>query len=514
MDFLDPTKKRRHNQQLYIGYALMVVLILTASTLLLLLTFGFSFDRQTRSLIQNGLVFVDPNPIAADVYVNDERKGRGDQRLVLPAGSYNIEIQEDGYRSWRRSIELSGGELQRFAYPFLFAENITTSTYRTFNDGPRLMTTSPDRRWMLIQEVEQIDAFVLYDLNQKVNLPSFFTLPPGLMRFTDQSGDLSIVEWSNDNRHVVLRHEIPGLLTDFILLDRSNPNESQNLTTRFSDLNFSDISLVDKRFDRYHLFDRDNAVMYQAQLAADQVAPLIEGVITYRSHGSDTVLYLTPDTNSAPSSSGDQDDSDSAGAGEHVMVNMLQGDQSYELLRLPTGDARAVYYIDLARFRGDWYVIVASTANNQALIYRDPIQQLRQAGADMSTIPLVPMAVLRTDKDIQQIKFSANARNIMVQAGNRFHVYDIERDEVHEFGLGEGDEMAVWMDGHRITTTTGDRFRVADFDGRNVHDLQSCRSSFSGFFDRNYEFMYCVAPTDQNSYGALIRSALRPPEET
>jgi hypothetical protein len=510
MDFLDPEKKRKHNRQLYIGYGLMAVLILTASVLLLLFAFGFSFDRRTGNLVQNGLVFVNTSPVTADVYLNGELRGRGDQRLVLTAGAYEIEVREEGYRTWRHDINLSGGQLVRFAYPFLFAEDITTSTYRTFGDAPRLLTSSPDRRWLLLQETEQVDAFVLYDLNRQVNLPSFFTLPPGVMRSTDSTSQLEIVEWSNDNRHVVLKHRIADVGTDFILLDREDPNASQNLTMRFADITFSDVSLIDKRFDSYHLFNRATGTVYQAQLDVDRVEPLLEDVITYRSHGSDILLYITPEVDQPQN--GAADVAIDQATGSFVVVNIIQGGDTYELVRLPADGDDAVYYLDLARFRGAWYVVAASSANNQALVYENPIDYVRRNGSAESPLPLIPLAVLRADAAIDQVKFSANARNIMVQAAERFLVYDIERDGSHEFELGDGTELATWMDGHRITSSSGNIFRVVDFDGRNEHELQPCRADSPGLFDRNYEHLYCIAPTEQGEHGALIRAALRTPE--
>ncbi|CAN5700157.1 hypothetical protein BH23PAT2_BH23PAT2_04890 [soil metagenome] len=496
MDFLDPIKKRKHIRQLFIGYALMAVLIGLGTTILVLLSYGFSFDRTTGSVIQNGLVFIDTNPIAANVYVNGELRGRGDQRLVLPEGDYDLEIREDGYRSWTRSLNLRGGRVERFSYPFLFAQDLEKSTYRTFASQPRLMTTSPDRGWLLVQESQQIDAFVLYDLSQGVNLPAFFTLPPGIMTTSEPGSSLELVEWSNDNRHVVLKHMYDDG-EEFILLDRDTPNVSQNLTSRFSDISFTTISLIDKQFDSYHLHDVVSGRLWSAELATDTSEVLLEDVLTYRSHGSDTILYVE---NTAPIQ-------DNSGQSQAVRVRVLQGDQEYGIGSIPRRDGQDSYLLDIARYDGDWYMVIGSTSEKKISVYKNPVDTIR---AD-PTKQLIPEVTLRSEVEPSKVSFSSNARNIMMQAEDEFSIYDLEQKERYLYAFGnQSNAQAFWLDGHRITVVADDMLRVIDFDGHNEQELVPCRASFRPLVDNGYEYLYCIAPSvNDDQYGTLQRTSLR-----
>jgi hypothetical protein len=500
MDFLDPIKKRKHTRQLFIGYALMAVLIGLGTTILVLLSYGFSFDRTTGNVIQNGLVFIDTNPIAANVYVDGELRGRGDQRLVLPEGDYDLEIREDGYRSWTRSLDLRGGRVERFSYPFLFAQDLEQSTYRTFASQPRLMTTSPDRGWLLLQEAQKADAFVLYDLSQEVNLPTFFTLPPGIMTPSEPGSSLELVEWSNDNRHVVLKHVHDGG-EEFILLAIDTPNASQNLSSRFSDIPFTTVSLIDKQFDSYHLHDAVSGRLWSAELATDASEVLLEDILTYRSHGSDTVLYVE---NTAPvRNNGSQS--------QTVRVRVLQDDQEYGIGSLPRRDGRDSYLLDIARFDGAWYVVIGSTSEKKTSVYKNPVDAIR---AD-STQPLIPEVTLRSEAEPSKVSFSSNARNIMMQAEGEFSIYDLEREESYSYTFGnESNAQAFWLDGHRITVVADDILRVIDFDGYNEQELVPCQSSFRPLVDNGYEYLYCIAPSENDDlYGTLQRTSLRYNEE-
>ena len=57
MEFLDPRSRRRHRRQLMIGYLLASLAVIIGTVVLVLITYGYSYDRQTGNIIQNGLEF-------------------------------------------------------------------------------------------------------------------------------------------------------------------------------------------------------------------------------------------------------------------------------------------------------------------------------------------------------------------------------------------------------------------------------------------------------------------------
>ena len=507
MDYLDPNKKRSHTRRLFLGYGLMAIVIGLGTILLVLLAYGYTFDRTSRTVIQNGLLFVQMGPINADVYVNGELHGSGNQRLVLPAGTYDIGIEAEGYKTWQNSVDLAGGAVERFQYPLLFPEEVSERTYRTFSEEPRLITVSPDRRWLLIQEAEQADAFVLFDLRQQINLPTFFSLPVGIISNSSADSQLDVVEWSNDNEHLIIRHSFDDT-EEFILVNHNDVDQSQNLSTRFADIDFTDISLVDKQADQYHLFDRSTGELAYAELAVDSVELLLEDVLTYRSHGPETVLFTSI-------SSHQQTEPDAA-----VEVNEEAEDKAYAYLydeeelylidELPSVEP-SDYLLDLARFGGDWYVVIGTKEQQRVVGYKNPVEQLdsNDNGA------LSANFALRTEEVPSRISFSANARNVLLQTEKDVAAFDLERERGYRYDFSDGAVSRLrWMDGHRIIGILDDQLHVVDFDGENRHELGSCKAGREPVFDTAYEHMYCIAPTDNDSYGALVRHALLAPDDS
>jgi hypothetical protein len=151
MDYLDPRKEFRHRITLMVGYVLVAVAIVIATLILLYQAYGFGLGKNG-TVIQNGLTFFSSQPHPANIYLNGTLgKSQTNSRVVLPAGIYHIRLARDGYREWQRTIEVEGGDVQHFDYPFLIPKQLTTKKTTSYTGAPGLATQSPDRRWLLIR---------------------------------------------------------------------------------------------------------------------------------------------------------------------------------------------------------------------------------------------------------------------------------------------------------------------------------------------------------------------------
>lgn len=128
MDYLDPKKEARHRIVLFTGYILIAIAIAIATIILLYQAYGFGLGKNG-TVIQNGLTFFSSHPNPASIYVDNQLKPVvTNTRLVLPAGIYDIKLARDGYRDWQRKIELDGGSVEHFDYPFLIPKPMTMPT--------------------------------------------------------------------------------------------------------------------------------------------------------------------------------------------------------------------------------------------------------------------------------------------------------------------------------------------------------------------------------------------------
>ncbi len=501
MEFLDPKKQKAYLIRLTIGYVLVgMALVLTT---IILLYHAYGFGIKNGEVIQNGLIFVSTNPRPTDIYVNDQKhKETTNTRLLMPAGQYKFRLERPGYHAWKRAINVEGGAIVRFDYPVLFPAELVTATTKKYDAKPGLVSQSPNRRWLIVQSGSNQTSMELFDLNDPRQAPAGLILPPNVLGLTAGTHSWESLEWANDNRHVLLRHTTDNKgvqASEYILLDREDIQASRNLTTVLG-LNPTKIELRDKKFDKYFLYDQAAQILTTATLENPIPQPYLSGVLSFKTHGRDRVLFIT--------------DRDSL-AGK-VAVKLFQEGKTYPIRQVTVG---ATYLLDITQYSGAWYIVTGAPNENRTYVYKNPASTL----SDKPKEPLVPVQVLKTTNP-NHVSFSDNARFIVVEQGQQFSVYDAETDKGYAYTLpGPMDPPqthATWMDGHRMMYVSNGTLVVFDFDNTNQQKLGAADPAFIPVFDREYTFIYSfVTSTAQAANGtgvfqfALNNTALLAPQD-
>lgn len=460
----------------------MSILVAFGTLVVMYLAYGYDIDRKTGNLIQNGIVFVDSKPGNAKVYVNDiQQSGDTDMRLALPAGVYTIRIEANGFRHWERTFNLEGGEIKRLVYPMLLPNQFITTDMATFDAMPGLTMQSPDRRWVLVQRPAQTYQFDVFDLNSPEKAPESIIVPPGILTEPSASAILEFVEWSNNNRHVLLKR-VFGDKTEWIVFDRENPSDSINLNTTLG-ISPAEVSLKDKKPDQFYYLEAQPGILRSADSGNKTIsAPLIDEVIDYRTYGDHTILYVTK--KDVPTGK--------------VEFRILDDGRSYTLKQASESDN---YVIDVSRYDNRWYYVVGSSKDNFASVYQNPVDSLRSDGKN----PLLVTALMRLENP-RFVSFSANTQFIGLQSGDALLVIDLEDRHQYRTKLDQNialDQKLRWMDGHRFIYTVDDQSYIVDFDGSNKNTLVTSRSKYGPFFDRDYDNVF----TFEDSKSDLTKKA-------
>lgn len=492
MDFLDPKKQFRHRIILLLGYVLVAVAITIGTIVLVYQAYGFGLAKNG-TVIQTGLLFFSSHPNPADIYVDGTKKSvRTNTRLSLPANIYKIELRREGYHSWHRSIDLQGGSVEHFDYPFLIPKKLTTKSLQPFANAPQLASQSPDKRWLLIAQPDTRDNFFLYDLKNPAKAATTLSLPADLVSSPGVSESwLPLSEWADDNRHVVLQRKVDDKI-EFILVDRADPAQSVNVSEVIK-AGTAKLALKDKKFDQYYLYDEVDHSIKAASLKEPEVKPVLSRVLAYHSYGDDTILYAT-------------DNGASAGK---VLIKMLRGNQTFTLRALPSGTS---YLLDLTKYENTFYVAMSAASTNKVYIYKDPIGQLAQP-VQRTAVPTQVLHVPNPD----YLSFSPNAQFIVAEGGQRFGVYDIENQTGYNYTTTAPLDMpqthATWMDGHRLTYVSAGKLLIFDYDNTNPHALVSASSNFTPYFTPDYKYVQVFAPTTTPNQQSLAQTSLLAPAD-
>lgn len=493
MDFLDPKKQRQHLIRLFIGYVLVAIALILTTVILLYQAYGFGIKNG--EVIQNGLVFVSTRPRPADIYVNNAKRDETtNSRLLLPAGQYTFRLQREGYRTWQRAITIEGGSVARFDYPVLFPTKLTTTAVKSYDADPGISTQSPDRRWVLVQSPTGFNVFDLYDLDHMDKAPVALTIPTNMLQ-AQGAHTWELVKWANDNKHVLLQHtsDVNGVKSsEYVLIDRENAASTVNLTTKLG-TNPTKIALRGDKYDKYYLYDQTAATLKTATLDEPTPQPLLEHVLSFKSHSDDIVLYAT-----------DQ----GAPAGK-TLIKLKEGDKTYTIREV---SASSTYLLDLAQYSGDWYIVAGASIDNRVYVYKDPASVLNHRPKD----PLVPVQVLKVAGPTY-VSFSDNARFIVAENGPQFGLYDAETDKGYAYTqkvpLDAPQVHATWMDGHRLMYTTGGKVFVFEFDNANKETLNAADPAHVPLFDNKYENLYSFAAQAGSANYALSSTALLLPKD-
>ncbi len=493
MDFLDPQKQKQHRFRLTLGYILIGLALAMATTILMYKAYGFGLDRHGR-VIQSGLLFLSSQPSGADIYVNGKSLGdQTDTRLNIPAGQYTFELRRDGYRTWKRAITSEGGSVQRFDYPFLFPTVLKTTTTKQYDAQPVFTTQSPDHRWLLVEPAGSAD-FDEYDLKSKVPAAKLLSVPLEVVSAGTTTTGWQEVEWSKDNRHLLLRrlYQKAGIAgSEYIMLDREEPTSSVNLSILLG-FTPTTLKLRDGAYDQYYAYDQNNSALFTATLKKPTPQPYISDVLAFETDGSDTVLYVT--NAEAPPGK--------------VLVRVRQGDEVFTLKNLAVDTS---YLLELGRYTSAWYVAAGGVSEGKVYVYKEPVAALQKDAKKV----LVPVHILKMAAP-SYISLGPSKRIIMIESGDSFAVYDFQTRKGYAYQLKlpiDAGMHATWMDSYHFALFSGQDLKIFDYDGSNRQSLFAASPGAGPYFDAAYAKMYSVSILQTTGGVALQSTALLTPAD-
>jgi hypothetical protein len=126
---MNPTSKKTKELKIR-GFAISILstlFILSGSLIIYYFSKGYRLNISGREIKKTGVLTVQTEPSAADLYINDNSVGRTPRSRTLDVGIHTISIWKDGYREWRKEVEVLE-EKSTPIYPFLILENIKKTT--------------------------------------------------------------------------------------------------------------------------------------------------------------------------------------------------------------------------------------------------------------------------------------------------------------------------------------------------------------------------------------------------
>lgn len=497
MDYLNLQKERRKNIMLFLGYGTIAIAIAMTTLVLVYQAYGFGIAKQGQ-VIQSGLVFFSSQPNPATLKLNGKvNKASTNARLTLPEGNYRAEIAREGYQSWKRDVQVLGGSVHHYDYPLLVPANLATKKLADFEKAPTLTSQSLDRRWLVVQKASDDTTFSVFDLKSLLKDEVQVTLPESSYTKPTATQSWTALEWADDNDHLLLQHNYDDKI-EYVLLDRTNPDQSRNITTAIPG-DYNRITLLNRKYDRYYLYTDQTKVLQAATLDAPTLVPVLEKVLNFKQYSDDTILYAT-DTD-APTGK--------------VLIKLKVGQKTYLLKTLPAGSS---YPLDLTKYDGDLYVVLGAAIENKLTIYKDPVRALN----NNSGPGLAPAQIMHIEAP-NYVSFSTTAQLVMAENGTNFSVYDNENDKGYTYTAaqpldtttvlpGETAPHATWMDGNRIRYVSGGYAQFFDYDYKNQRKLVLASANYLPVFGPDFKFLYTLTSAADGT-GSLTQTSMLTPAD-
>jgi len=500
MEFLDPKHERSSHIRLLLGYCLVALAIGIATLVLLYQSYGYNVNHQGQ-VTQNGLLFVSSQPSGSAVYLNKERyKSNTNARVTIPSGAYMLRLTQDGYRDWERPVVVFGNDVQHFDYPFLFPKQLKTTSLNDLIASPSIATQSPDKRWLLLGEPNKSGSFEQYDL-KNASKPSLseIILPSG--SFTPSDGTAaadtwSPVEWSSDNRHVLLLHTYAtgkNTAHEYVLLDRNSSVDSLDLSTTLHLTSSEALSLYNKHVDQFYLYDQTAKSLLRVNANDGSIVSQLDSILSFKTYGNGYVLYVTDKSPTGKTVSG------------QVSAVLLAGQKTVTLRTLPA--SASAYVLNLAQYNSDWYIGVGASNDAATYVYKNP-QDATVTSVDAYPAPWrrLPLA------NPSFMSFSSNTQFLLAENGQQFVVCDFENASQYHYMpkelIDQPQGHAVWMDGDRLTYVSNGKLVVFDYDYRNLQTLQAADPNYAPFFAPDFTYLYSLRSASGSTKAGLNSTAL------
>lgn len=474
MEFPNPEDKRARTIRLFTGYALVAVFIGLASLILVYLAQGYGYDPN-KGVQRSGLVFFASSPVSATVYVDNQEKDKTDLRLTLGEGVHSVSLKQEKYRDWNKTISVDGGSVYYLVYPKLFPTDIKLGINKAYANSPLWQSQSPDKRWLVMQTQSSNSTLTSMDLLKPTNEPVDLVLPESqLIKNSDGKGTFTPIDWSEDNRHLLIKQTLSDGKTAYIIVDREDVSQTQNISTKLSLANNINLTLRDKKYDKYYAFTPETGALTVADLKSGlQTAPIASNVVSFKPYADNIVLYVTY-----------------AGAKDaEASVKILSNKTDVYNLQSLKRDPKNQYILDVSSYGGKYYYITASHTDNFALLYRDPLATAKPDNTDQ----IKPRLSLNISNP-EFASFSDNMRFICLQTGKQFVLFDAELNRVYRYqsslAIAPAGQQAKWMDAYRLSVVTDGKAQVFDFDGVNVQALTTSKSETPPYFDKDYKYIY------------------------
>ena len=471
--FQKSSKKRQQIRRAIVSViSVIAVLVIVTGTILFAL--GYRLDGDKGRLEQGALVQFDSKPGGATVSVDGKTIGKTATKQSVIAGDHTFIMTKTGYDSWAKSLALSAGTLNWLDYARLVPKDLPSETVVSYKTVAGELA-SPDNKTMLIQEKADAPTFQVVDLRAQDVKSTSITLPTSLYSEATTEGTthtFTMMRWDSGGRYMLVKHTY-GDKSEWIVLDTQSVSSSVNVSTLLN-ISVADLHFAGTNGTSLYGLTTDGILRKLDLSAATISRGLISNVSSFDVFDNNIITYVGLDPNDAT----------------HQVAGIYRdGDASPHVLRTENSLTTPLS-IATTRFFADDYVAIADGLKVTVLKGSYPV-----TAADDST-SLKQFGSFTVSAPVDQLSFSPEGDYLVAQSGLNFISYELEYQRQTNANVTTSESTShvlQWLDPAYLWAAYDGHLSIREFDGTNVHVINTSEPGFDATLSPNGTYLYTVA---------------------
>ena len=471
-------KRKKLTKQILV-YVLMTLAVFVVVVLITFFMLGFRFDTDKGNLEQYAFLQFNSSPSGATISIDGNVIGlKTPTKKPVPAGKHDVEMWRDGYKTWKKSIDINAGTITWLNYTLLVPKKIIVEPVANY-ESIYLSLATPKGDDIIIEKQSNIPVFNLVDISSNTIKSKTITIPTTL--YSD-SGTLgvnhvfNINKWDEGGRYVLIEHKYNDN-KEWLVLDTQNVNLTKNITRLF-DLAINDIVFSGTSGNIFYSLDAND--IRKLDLAAGTIStPLVSNVTSFEIYNDTKVITYVG--------------VGKPGTSERVVGLYREGDEKPTIIRTVKGDVNIPLHITTTHYYNANYVAISEGMKVDILSGSYP------TNTGETTNNMKVITSFKSTKNIENLSFSPSGEFVFIQSGTYFASYDLEYQKFSSSNIeGNGPISALqWLDDNYIWSDRDGKLTIREFDGTNVYEINNVIFGQDVVLTNNGRYLYSINKSDK-----------------
>jgi hypothetical protein len=406
-----------------LSYLLGAIIIVVGTIVLVAYGKGYVYDLKSHRLVHEGLVILQSTPSGARVTLDgrDIRK-KTPYRQTFAAGQYDFSVTKDGFRPWRKIVNVIASEVSLAQYIILFPQHIPVSVLHEYS-GVSLVVPAVDDRRVAFAVMAGSDAG-LWALDTG-NDSATKVYVPAAASDVDPAETITGIQWSKDDSHMLIQSSV-GDNARYHIVAADGSGQPIDVGSDFGGQTLSQVRINPLNWREVYAVTADG--LRRLDVGTRNVTPVLVSHLAAYDFATDRVIYVDT-SQSSPS--------------------LWALDRAGHKLDLSASLPVSSSYLGT----GELAVLPLDTGN--VTVITDPFS----ANATTQTVMI----------GAKHIAFNDDGHYVLAYAETTMQSYDVEKHQGWHFeDLGQPVRNVSWLDTYHVLYDRDGHTVVSEFDGGNT----------------------------------------------